>query len=197
MIDLNRHFFLLLNASDNANPLVLGVANLIAVYGIAILPVKLVLDWLRGTSADRQACLAVFGAVLFAIAINQAIGTWIYIPRPAEAGIGHSYLDHAPDSSFPSDHATVLFAAALGYAFTGRLKSANLMVLIGLVVSWARIYLGVHFPMDIAGAALVGLVAAGVIHATMRVAGQHLTDRTEALYRRLFSRLIARGWAKP
>jgi len=197
MIDLNQHLFLLLNAGDDANPILLSIANLIAVYAIAILPVKLVFDWLSGTSQDRQVCLAVFGTVLLAIVINQGIGAFVYLPRPAQAGIGHSYLDHAPDSSFPSDHATVLFAAALAYVFARRRGAARLMALIALAVSWARIYLGVHFPLDIAGAVLVGLFGAGAVSGMMKALGVRLTNSAEALYRHLFERLIARGWAKP
>jgi membrane-associated phospholipid phosphatase len=39
----------------------------------------------------------------------------------------------------------------------------GLLFLIGIPVAWARIYLGVHFPLDIVGAAIVGMVSASLI----------------------------------
>jgi membrane-associated phospholipid phosphatase len=49
----------------------------------------------------------------FILAINQAIGLVWQHPRPFMAGIGHAWISHATDSSFPSDHTTVSFGVAL------------------------------------------------------------------------------------
>lgn len=124
------------------------------------------------------------------------IATGIQVPRPHEAGIGHSYLAHAADSSFPSDHATVLFAAAWAYGFCGRRAAAWLFAAIGLTASWARIYLGVHYPLDILGGALSGLVGAALSRGLMAFAGGWLLVAAEALYRRLFSIPIRAGWIR-
>jgi undecaprenyl-diphosphatase len=35
---------------------------------------------------------------------------------------------------------------------------------LGLLVAWSRIYLGVHFPMDMVGAAIVSTITAFVAH---------------------------------
>jgi undecaprenyl-diphosphatase len=135
-------------------------------------------------------------AVLLALGLNALISIAIQIPRPHDAGIGHSYLAHAADSSFPSDHATVLFAAAWAFALSGRRRSAWLFAAIGLTVSWARIYLGVHYPLDIFGGGLSGLAGALLSRGLMALAGGRLLAIAEAVYRRLFSVPIRAGWVQ-
>ena len=191
---MNHDLFLFLNAGDDPAPFWIGIAYLLAVYAVLLLPLKLVFDWLWGTQEDRRLALGVLMALVAAGAVNLLIGAFWYVPRPAEAGIGHCYLAHAADSSFPSDHATVLFAALWVYALARRLAAAAMMLVTGVAVGWARIYLGVHFPLDIMGALVVGLIAAVLSRGVMGFAGSGILLVAQAIYRRLFSPMIRLGW---
>jgi len=62
------------------------------------------------------------------------------------------------DSSFPSNFAAVLFAMAFAILFKNR-KYGWLLLFIALVGGFARIYVGVHYPLDILGGAALGLFA--------------------------------------
>ena len=71
-------------------------------------------------------------------------------------GLGTNLLPHVADPSMPSDHLTFVWAVAaslMRHADTRRIGS--MLALVGVPMAWARIYLGVHFPLDMAGAALV------------------------------------------
>lgn len=193
---LNQTLFTILNAGAPASALGLDIGYLAAVFLIFSLPAKLIVDWLWGGPHERAAAMAVSIAVLLALGISLMISTQVPIPRPHEAGIGHSYLAHVADTSFPSDHATVLFAAAWAYAFAGRTASAWLFGAIGLMVGWARIYLGVHYPFDILGGALSGLGGAVLSRGLMALAGIRVLALAENLYRRLFGMLIRLGWVR-
>ena len=63
------------------------------------------------------------------------------------------------DSSFPSNAITGLAAAAAGIWFADRRASAIIWILVGL---WGlgRIYVGIHYPIDVAGGMLIGSVSA-------------------------------------
>ena len=66
-----------------------------------------------------------------------------------------------PDSSFPSNAMCGLAAIAAGIGFASRRAAVAIWI---LVVLWAfgRVYVGVHYPIDIAGGILIGCTAAFV-----------------------------------
>ncbi len=65
-----------------------------------------------------------------------------------------------------------------------------------MAVGVSRVYLGVHFPLDIAGGlALAPLAAAAAVPLWNR-AGAPLTDFAQAVYRKLLALPIARGWIR-
>ena len=95
--------------------------------------------------------------------------------RPALADPAITALVSTPDSpSFPSGHAATSFAAAAVVgSFHPRLRWP--LYSLATVVGLSRIYLGVHYGLDVvAGAALglaLGLAAAWVIQRTVHVGG--------------------------
>lgn len=103
-------------------------------------------------------------------------------------GLGQNFLEHTPESSFPSDHATVMFTLAIALMLASLRKLGLLILLLGTLVGWARVYLGVHFPFDIAGALLVSLISAWLIPKVLcvRNLGEHLLVLIERLYQRGF-----------
>jgi undecaprenyl-diphosphatase len=77
---------------------------------------------------------------------------------------GELLIEHAPGTSFPSDHATILFAISLMFLTFRKLRIAGMISLIlSFVVGFARVYAGLHFPMDIAGSLLVALFSVGLL----------------------------------
>ena len=72
----------------------------------------------------------------------------------------------------PSDHVTVFWSLALATLGTRRFAAWGFTLLIaGLLVGWSRIYLGVHFPYDVAAAlpvAALGALASRLLQAPLR-----------------------------
>ena len=66
-------------------------------------------------------------------------------------------------SSFPSDHATVFFCLAAGLWFVSRRISLIAMAQTLFVIALPRVYLGIHFPTDIIGGALLGIAIASTV----------------------------------
>lgn len=198
MEDWNRTLFLMLDAGPGASTLAVVAARLLAEWVVWIVPVGLATGWLHGSLAARRALVAAALSGAIGLLANQLIGLAWYHPRPFEAGIGRTLLDHARDSSFPSDHLTLIWAVAAALAMRGSTRAAGWwLAALGLPVAWARIYLGVHFPLDMLGAAFVGCGSAVLVRIRgLRLAAQAVR-RLQPPYRRVFSGLIEKGWMRP
>ena len=63
------------------------------------------------------------------------------------------------DASFPSGHAATSFAAAtmLSFAFP---RVAPFLYLLAAGVAFSRVYVGVHYPLDVIGGAALGALIA-------------------------------------
>lgn len=197
MEHLNQMLFLLMNAGPHAAPGVVASAKVLAEAVNWLVPAGLVVGWLWGPLAVRRALLAAALSGLTALLTNQLIGLVWYHPRPFEMGLGRTLLVHVADSSFPSDHLSLIWATAFALMLHARTRFAGgALALAGLPVAWARVYLGVHFPLDMAGAAGVAACTALFVHAQGRRFVETLTDRLVVIYRRVFAAFIRRGWVQ-
>lgn len=194
---LNRTLFLLMNGPVGTAPQLVSFARLIADDAIYVIPIVLVLMWVRGSTAQRNVALKAVAVTFLALGVAQLIvHVWPH-PRPFMLGLGHQWIDHAPDPSFPSDHMTVF--ASIGFTFlsAGMGMAGIVMLLLGLAVGWARIFLGVHFPFDMVGAIVLAGIVLALISPAWRRLGASLVAICEKIYRGLFSWAFGTGWLKP
>lgn len=193
----NQTIFLALNAMPATPHWLIIAAVVIANYAIWLAPAMLVGLWLTGGDTRREmavrACLVGF----LALGINQAIGMVWYHPRPFAIGLGHTFLAHAPDSSFPSDHATLLSAISLTFFNGGNRPLGWLALIVDIAVAWARVFVGVHFPFGMVGAAVVAGIAYVLGSPLWRVGGTAVTGTLITLYRKVLAIPIAQRWLRP
>ncbi|PMS21215.1 undecaprenyl-diphosphatase [Trinickia dabaoshanensis] len=194
---LNRALFLAIDATPATPAWCIAVASFVANGLIWSVPLILIALWLSADPERREAALQACGLALAALGVNQAIGLMWQHPRPFMIGLGHTFLAHAPDSSFPSDHATV-FAAITIVLFARRMKRLGTVTLVGgLAVAWARVFLGVHFPLDMIGAVCVALAVHALLSPVWTRVGPSLTQWAVAAHRRVLATPIRRGWLRP
>jgi len=186
----NIALFSWLNAPEQPPPLLLAIARGTAESVIYAVALWLVLGWLSGKRPFKAALLNAGLAAALGLGINQLIGLAWYHPRPFELGLGHQFLAHGVETSFPSDHATVLWA--LGLSLVGRRSTRAwgiVVSLLGVAVAWSRVYLGVHFPFDMLGSLGVAVVSVLVLRWIDGVVAARIFPPTERLYQRLIRAL--------
>ena len=160
----NQSAFLAINAGAQAPAFAIAVARVLANWSIYLAMILLIYAWVRRGRAVRFALLDATCAALIGLGIAQGITAIWYHPRPFEIGLGRQLLDHAAEASFPSDHAILMFSLAIPLLLcTGSRRWGVALLLLGFAVAWARIYLGVHFPLDMLGAFGVAAFASFLI----------------------------------
>jgi len=190
MEQLDRVLFLAINATDPASYIAVAIAQFAAQW-LVFLPIAIIAGlWTWGAPRGRGALLAAGLALVIGMTTNQLISARWFHPRPFMAGIGHTLMFHAPENSFPSDHATLFWTLGFGLIASGSWRAWGwCFVIMGLVVASARVYLGLHFPFDMAGSLVISLSAAGLAGSVRPVVGRRLLPRAEAFYELLLERL--------
>ncbi|HQS02838.1 MAG TPA: phosphatase PAP2 family protein [Halothiobacillus sp.] len=193
---LNQALFLQINAGLLTPDWLIAGAIFVAQYLIFLLPALLLILWLWGGDARRAVAFKALSVALLALGINLLIGWGWPEPRPFMMGVGHTWIAHAADASFPSDHMTVFMSVGLTFLLSG-LWGFGLVILLGsLAVAWARVFLGVHFPLDMLGSVLVATGSYFVVFWGWPRGGKRLLAWAEHIYRVLLARPIRIGWVR-
>lgn len=189
---LNRTWFLSLNATPGTPDGFILFATFLAQYTLYIIPLVLLGHWFLGGKTGHRQALFSLVTILVALALGMVCTTLYFHPRPFMVPLGHTWIYHAAETSFPSDHATLFFSAGLSLLLSGARITGGFVLLISLLVAWSRVYLGVHFPLDMVGAAITAIVAFGLVVPIWNRWGEALTSLSETISSRLFSWLPAK-----
>jgi membrane-associated phospholipid phosphatase len=177
----DRRIFLFLNGSFHSRPLDVFMV-IITQFGNAwaLIPVlALILHRVEGVWLSHR-----FIVIAAALALGGVIGSItkniIRRRRPLSAFRDdikngtvsvHTVLELARKKSFPSGHAQTALGAFVAITWYWAGWYTPVLLVWSLVVSFSRIYLGIHFPLDVAGGAVLGIVVSVAICITAALCG--------------------------
>lgn len=134
-----------------------------------------------GSEKWKLAAVSALGSAALALGVNRLISSVIWDrERPyLTHHIAHPWIN-SHDPSFPSDHASATFAIAFAVlAFD--VVAGGIFLFFALVISVGRLFIGAHYPGDVAAGLFVGLAAALVITKLARPAVVFLVHRVQRL----------------
>jgi membrane-associated phospholipid phosphatase len=133
-----------------------------ASYGVVLFGLILLASWwLARDIGPRAVAASVWAgaATLLAVAANQPLVQAFQEARPYTAHRGILVLaSRSADYSFPSDHAVMAGAVAVGAWLVDR-RLGIIATVLAVLMAFARVYIAAHYPHDV----LAGLAFGGVI----------------------------------
>ncbi|WP_307868681.1 phosphatase PAP2 family protein [Umezawaea beigongshangensis] len=133
----------------------------------------------RGTARALALALLAPAATIGAYATSEIVKTLVQQERPCRAVAGVIAIAECPavgDWSFPSNHATIAAASAGALALAWR-RTLPLVLPLAAVMAFSRVFVGVHYPHDVAAGYLLGVTAAPLLALALVPAATPLVDR--------------------
>lgn len=105
----------------------------------------------------REGITLAIGLILHVLTCNILVKNLVRRPRPyVEVDGLKSLIGNLSDYSFPSGHTTVMFMIAMVFVKKFPKHIGIIMYILAILTGFSRMYLGVHYPTDIIGGAVLG-----------------------------------------
>ncbi|WP_069770102.1 phosphatase PAP2 family protein [Streptomyces sp. LUP30] len=162
-----------------------GAVSAWSTYGLLLFAVLMAYGWWRArrtSAAASVTALAVPFAVAAAYGVDAALKPLVREERPCRS-LRVATLEACPapgDWSFPSNHAAIAAATAVALLFVSRRLGA-IAVAAACAMAASRVWVGAHYPHDVAAGLAVGTLTALLTMSALR------RGRAEALALRLLA----------
>ena len=193
---LNLYLFHILNVPDQASIWMINYASLIAHDLVYLFLLIFAIAWFRGSYQVKTGIIKAFIFTAITLLMSEVLSAVLNTPRPFVMDVGRTLIEHAPTGFFPSNHMSIFSGIVFAYYFSPQRDLGRILIWTAWLVAWSRVYVGVHFPIDMLGAFLIAII--------VNLAGLPLWWKYEnqimnfilGIHYWLFSPLIRMGWIK-
>lgn len=153
--------FILINEHLNFAPFN-SFFELLSLYGREYFWIPVVaLIWILGGKDAKKAALLMFIVFIIIIIVGETLKFVYFRPRPFESITSAIVLLPKPaDSSFPSGHALIVIGGATVALLLLKKRYSIPLLIEALLVSYSRIYVGLHYPLDVLSGGALGAAIA-------------------------------------
>jgi undecaprenyl-diphosphatase len=157
--DLDYEWFNFINNKVQQYPSIDNVMIIFAEYVQYAFVLLIILLWIKNKTNFRVMAFQGLFALTLAYTVNRIIELFIYRERPFISHNIKQLIEHAANSSFPSDHATkaIVIAATL---LLSAYRFKYIWFFLALGVAFSRVWVGVHYPFDVIAGIVHGLLIA-------------------------------------
>ncbi|TNP07248.1 undecaprenyl-diphosphatase [Bacillus pacificus] len=156
----NIDIFRAINDLGKQNSFLNPAIVFLAEYMVYIFALIILAYWFTGSRKSRMMVIQAMVAFVIAEVIGKIAGKFHLNYQPfAVLPDVNKLVDHAVDNSFPSDHTILFFSICFSFWLV-RKTTGWLWLILALCVAISRIWVGVHYPFDVAIGALIGCISA-------------------------------------
>jgi len=165
--ELNVDVFRLINDLGKEYSYVNSLFIFLAEYMVYFLALAVLLFWFTRKNNNRMMILCGGITFLFAEIFGKIAGLIHSNNQPfAELPNVNQLIVKTVDNSFPSDH-TILFFSFCMIFMLFKKRGGFIWIILAILVGLSRIWVGVHYPADVAVGAIISIVAAVIVYITV------------------------------
>lgn len=167
--EINKPLLLYLNGLSS-NEIISKIIFFLADSPIFFIPVFLIVFWFyynkKSSIEWKKKLLNIFFSTILAISISIFIQLFVSIDRPENSleNKQNLILEHIPDKSFPSDHASVSIAFLVSLYLFWYKKTFFIILPFFLLMNLSRIIWWIHWPFDVIVWSIVWIISAFIIY---------------------------------
>ncbi|WP_026676264.1 undecaprenyl-diphosphatase [Fictibacillus gelatini] len=157
---LNVDLFRSINDLGGQYPAFNPVAVFLAENMLYVLILGMIVYWFTRREKNRLMVFNAAAAAVIAEASGKMAGL-IYSHNQPFASLPHvnKLIEHAVDNSFPSDHSILFFSICASFWLMRR-KEGWVWLILAICVAISRVWVGVHYPVDVLAGAFIGITSA-------------------------------------
>ena len=192
--EVNIHLFRYINDLGKQYTFLNIPMILIAEYMVYFLAIATLLLWFSSKKKNRMMVLCAMVSFLFAEIGGKIAGILHSNYQPFEELLNvNKLIEKTVDNSFPSDHTILFFSICLSFYLFKR-GIWLFWVILALIVGISRIWVGVHYPMDVFVGAFIATMSSILVY--LILPKLKLTNQFLAYYEDLEQRLSRKVFSK-
>ncbi|GAB0167854.1 undecaprenyl-diphosphatase [Lysinibacillus sp. CTST325] len=165
--EININLFRIINNLGKELPFTNLPMIIIAEYTVLCLAIFVILYWFTKNSENKVMLISAGMAFILAEIIGKLAGLLHFNQQPfAVLSNTNQLIDKAINNSFPSDHTILFFSFCMSFWLFKKGKWI-VWVLLAVLVGVSRIWVGVHYPLDVLVGAFIGITSAVIMYFTV------------------------------